>query len=107
MFDGFSIPLDRVLIALRHAATVSVTNAQIILRVRMPLLGDFTIPFDRRLVALRNALPVFIAGAEIVLRFGAAVLGKLAPSCDCLDVSTRIEIFARFVKTVGHPCFPP
>ena len=71
MFDGFSIPLDRVLIALRHAATVSVANA------------------------------------EIVLRFGAAVLGKLAPSCDCLDVSTRIEIFARFVKTVWHACLPP
>ena len=77
LFGGFSVPPGGLFSGLLNTISIGVTQTQIVLRKRNPLVGSLPIPLDSLFGGLLHAISVVIACTQIVLRKRIPRFGRL------------------------------
>ena len=76
MVGGFFEPVDRLLVVLRHAETLGVGPAELVLGQRVALLGGLAVPLDGLGLVLGDALAIGVHVAEVELGHRIAFPGR-------------------------------
>lgn len=85
LLGSLAIPVHRLCLIPNHALTMGITNAKVILCVRIPLFSGLAIPFHPFNFISRNAHSITVTIAQIVLRPGASLFSTLSKPVDCLS----------------------